>query len=144
MQGPYTLSEPEAKLREFALFLVDVSDLKTPITTEAGNVCQLRKPGEISWTNTESVLVHIGDGHYIIGLTVAELDEVGFFSLRYPEGNAVEFQDTGKVIASSADISLDEINHKLDKVGARLKHIEFLIKKRDKLDKPDPFKSPLE
>ena len=142
MQGPYTLSEPEAKLREFALFLVDIDDLKTPITTEAGNVCQLRKPGETSWTNTDEVLAHIGDGHYIIALTATELSEVGFFSLRYPEGNAVEFQDTGKVIASSADISLDEINQKIDRIGARLKHIEFLVKKQDKLDKGDPFLDP--
>jgi hypothetical protein len=143
MQGPFTISEPDASQREFLFFLVDETDLSTPETGEAGGQPQIRKPGQSTWTNTSAVLVHVGNGHYMITLTAVELNIIGEFSIRYKSANTAEFQDTGRIIATSAEISLDEVNHKVDQNRRLLKEMEFKLTRVDKRTQPNPFVSPL-
>jgi len=143
MQGPFGRSEPVASKREFALFLVDASDHSTPETGEGGGQPQIRKPGATSWTNTEATMIHIGNGHYVLVLTASELDTLGTFSIRYKSGNTDEFQDTGVVVASSGEISLDEVNAKIDKNRSILKRIQWQTNTIKKRTEPDPFINPL-
>jgi len=143
MEGPYLQSEPVASRREFPLFLVDETDLKTPETGEGGGQAQIRKAGETTWTNTDATLIHIGNGHYVLVLTAAELNTIGPFAIRFKSANTAEFQHTGWVSATSSEISLDEVNEKIDGVQARLRAIEFLVNKTNRATQPDPFISPL-
>jgi len=143
MQGPYTINETDSEQREFLFFLVDATDLSTPETGEAGGQPQIRKPGEIVWTNTDALLVHVGNGHYMITLTAAELDTLGEFSIRYKSANTAEFQDVGTVTSTSAEISLDEINSKVDQNRSLLKEIQFNLNRVEKRTQEDPFVSPL-
>lgn len=141
MQPPKLLSEPESIKREIAFFLVDYTDGKEAETEETG-VAQIRKPGEITWTNTENYILHIGFGHYIIILTQTELDTLGLVSIRYKSEETVEFQDTFQVTTESDGISLEKIYAKLNLMDYRLRRIEFWVKRTDKQIKPDPFQSP--
>jgi hypothetical protein len=142
MQGPFTQNEPEATKREFVFFLVDATDHTTPETGETGGQPQIRKAGETAWTNTTATLVAIGNGHYTLTLAVAELVTLGCFSIRYKSANTDEFQDVGRATSSSDDISLNEINSKLDYLSARVHVLEFKLGKGDSASKPT-FLSPL-
>lgn len=142
MQGPFLVDEPLVNRREFALFLVDADDLATPETGEAGGQPQIRKPGAF-WVNTTYTLIHIGNGHYILIFATSELDTLGSFSIRYKSANTAEFQDTGKVSAASEEVSLDEINAKIENLVRHLTYIEFLVRKMSNEVKQDPFLSPL-
>ncbi len=143
MQGPFTINEPVSSKREFVFFLVDATDLSSPETGEANGQPQIRKPGATSWTNTDAKLVHVGNGHYLITLLASEIDTLGKFSIRYKSGNTAEFQDTGKVQANSDEVSLDEINAKIDKNRSILKAIQFKVNQVERRTQPDPFINPL-
>jgi hypothetical protein len=131
MQGPYTINEPSATKREFLFFLVDATDLATPETGEGGGQPQIRKPGEITWTNTEETLIHVGNGHYVVVLSGTELNTFGIFSIRYKTGNTVEFQDIGYV-QSSGEVSLDSVNQLIRQILTRVKYLEFIAKQRER------------
>ena len=133
MQGPYTKNEPVADKREFLFYLVDVTDGITPMTDQANGQPQIRKPGEITWTNTDATLIHVGNGHYIIVLLGSELSTFGIFSVRYQDVGATvaEFQDVGKVEASG-DVSLDSVNALIKQVLTRVKYLEFIAKQRER------------
>jgi len=144
MQGPYTLSEPVSSNAEFAFFLVDAANHYSPVTSEGGEQPQIRKAGDTTWTDTSATLLHIGNGHYTIVLTPTELDTLGLFSIRYKSANTDEFQDTGKVQASSGEVSLDEVNAKLDALTGRINTLEFLLKRAEDRASEDNFLSPLD
>ncbi len=144
MQGPYTISEPVDAKREFAFFIVAVAD-NEPLIDQGGGQPQIRKPGSTTWTDTNAELIHIGNGHYIIILAVSEINIVGMFSIRYRDvgATAVEFEDVGKVSASGDEVSLDEVNAKIDKNRAILKEVLWNVNKVEKRTRPDDFINPL-
>ena len=130
MQGPYTLSETVATKREFLFYLVHPTT-KDPVTTEGGQQPQIRKPGEITWTNTEETLIHVGNGHYVLVLTSTELNTLGMFSIRYARASfAFEFEDVGK-IETSGDTSNESIIQLIRQVLTRVKYLEFVAKTGD-------------
>ena len=143
MQGPYLLGEANAAASEFAFFLVDAGDLSTPETGEAGGQPEIRKPGSVVWVSTSAILTHIGDGHYIIALTTAELDTVGTFGVRYKSDNTAEFQDTGTVSATAGDASLAALSEQITMLGIRMGVIEYLLDKVEKDTESKQFVSPL-
>jgi len=142
MQGPFYLSDPVAESREFAFFLVDINDLATPETVEAGGQPQIRKPGETSWTNTNNTLVHIGEGHYIVTLDVDEINVVGLFGIRYKSANTAEFQDIGIVTATNSEL-LNSMETTIRDVQARLRTVEAIVQELAKEVEKTVFESPL-
>jgi hypothetical protein len=90
-------SESTAARRRFPLFLVDATDHVTPETGEAGGQPQISKNGG-AWTNTTATLTAVGNGHYYVELTAAELDTVGMVSIRYKSANTIEFNASGQVV----------------------------------------------
>lgn len=123
----FTISETVTNKRDFALMLVDETDGKTPETGEAAGQPQIRKPGEITWTNTNGILIHVGNGHYLVALLASELSALGNFSVRYKSANTAEFQEVGHVQASGA-VSLDSVNSLIKQVLTRVKYLEFIAK----------------
>lgn len=138
----FNINDATDERREFALMLVDATDGITPAAGEANENPQIRKPGETSWTNTDATLIHIGNGHYIVVLIPAEIDTAGNFSVRHQSGTCAEFQEVGHVQAIT-EISLDEINQKIDKNRSILKEIQWNVNRVEKRTQPDPFVNPL-
>jgi hypothetical protein len=94
----FAFGEATAAQRQFYLFLVDASDLKTPETGEGGGQTQISYGG--AYTNTSGVISHLGNGTYVLTLTTAEIDAAGDggkFIIRYAEGENAEWQGVGRV-----------------------------------------------
>lgn len=125
----FTISESVEVRRHFSLMLVDGDDGITPETGEATGQPQIKKAGEASWTNTEETLNHIGNGHYDVVLSAAELNTFGTFSVRYKSANTAEFQDVGYVQASG-EVSLDEIKQMLVKIQQKVNWIEHIMQRQ--------------
>ena len=99
MSRLYKQNEGTAARREFPVFLVDATDGITPEIGEAGGQPQISKAGATTFTNTTATLVAIGNGGYIVVLTVAEFDTLGRFLVRYKSAATAEFQLDGEVVA---------------------------------------------
>jgi len=126
MQGPYTQNQTVSTKREFLLYLVHPTT-KDPATTEGGQQPQIRKPGEITWTNTAELLVHTGNGHYVLTLASTELDTLGIFSIRYARATfAFEFQDGG-MVNTLADTNNETLKQMLLKMQQQLNWITHVI-----------------
>lgn len=115
----YTQSEATAARRRFPVFLVDAADGLTPETGEAGGQPQLSKVGG-AWANTTATLTAVGNGHYSVELTAAELDTLGYFAIRYKSAATAEFNMDGQVIAANlydaADFGLSTLTTLLSRL----------------------------
>jgi hypothetical protein len=99
--------------RHFPLFLVDATDGITAETGESGGQPQLSKNGA-AFGNTSATLTAVGNGHYYVVLTAAELDTDGYISVRYKSANTTEFNGIAQVVASDPYI---DTNAKIDAIG---------------------------
>jgi len=127
MQGPYAQNETNSERREVVFLLVDETDKSTPETGEGGGQPQIRLPGTTVWANTTATLTHVGNGHYTLVLTAAELATVGKYSVRYKSANTLEFQDSFSVEVQSSDLSLDEVLTKIQDNATTLKYIVHML-----------------
>lgn len=117
MSRLYTLSEAAAARRRFPLYLVDSVDGLTPEVSEAGGQPQISKVGG-AWANTSATLTAVGNGHYYVELTAAELDTLGYFAIRFKSAATAEFNMDGQVILFDLFTSVTQTGDSFARLGA--------------------------
>lgn len=131
----YTQNDPDGAARKFCFFLVDSVDKYTAEEGEAGGQPLIRKPGETSFINTSDTLTHIASGHYIITLTIVEIETVGVFSIFYENAGVYMFQGTGVVVPAEtpeAAAARDITTTRLVKLQQQVDWIEVFLRKTEK------------
>lgn len=116
MSRLYTQSEGTAARRRFPLYLVDATDGLTAEVSEAGGQPQISKVGG-AWANTTAILTAVGNGHYYVELTAAELDTLGYFAIRYKSAATAEFNMDGQVILFDLFTSVTQTGDSFARLG---------------------------
>ncbi len=145
MQQEFLLNEPDAAKR--IVYLFPTTDGVTGKTTGvAGNYPQIAI-GSGNFADTINVAVQFAGTTtyplYYVPLDVSEVATLGHGIICYKDSGSVWFAGIFKIISSSDDISLDELNAKLDSILARVRAIEFKVDRLEQTNKGDPFMSPL-
>ncbi len=123
----FTQSESTPSRRLFFIFCVDETDGITPETGEAGGQPQISVNGS-SFSNTEALLLAIGNGAYSVALSITELATLGKIIVRYKSGNTAEFEDVG-FIQPTGEVSNDDIKAQLTKLQQKINWIEHLMQR---------------
>ena len=143
MQQEFLLNEPVAAQR--LVFLFPTTDGVTgKLSGVAGNKAQI-SIGNAAFVNTINTIVQFTGTTtyplYYVQLEANEVATLGHGIVTY-EGDTW-FAGIFKVVSTSNEVSLDEVNAKLDSSLKRLRYIEFAVNRVDKRTQKDPFVSPL-